>query len=314
MCPKDRNDPEKCPFYIWTDDEDEAKAWLQEHKPYEEPPSTPPQPVTKDTSNPWTKASEASAKRKIISREISDRSNGEPSTRKEDNGFVLVDEADGDDEDDEAPSRWPKKARFDGKSFNNRMREAGAELPPTPDTMSKWKGKERDFEPIPIASPTPTPSRKGKGKAFEAEFITSPTPSPPRKGRESDSEPLPLASPTPSPSRKGKERAFEPEPITLPTPSPPKQAPNSPISRPMATGDLTTKVLAILRKEKIELKESTEEQIRHEIERALALKDALKDAEVKSYEKTNLRLLKRLDELENMALQLTGGLTDLTSD
>jgi hypothetical protein len=111
--------------------------------------------VTKDPSTPWTKASEAaSAKRKPVSREVSDESeNGGPSERKVDAGFVFVD---ADDEGYESPTRKaPKRARFSapgGKTFNERLRENA--LPPTLDTLKKEKGKERAFEPVPVTSPT----------------------------------------------------------------------------------------------------------------------------------------------------------------
>ena len=95
--------------------------------------------------------------------------------------------------------------------------------------------------------------------------------------------------------------------ITIPTPSAPSKNPPHPhhslAARGEGEGDLTTTVLRLLRDEKISLKESTELQIRHEIDLELDLTAA----KVKRYEETIARMSTRLDELETMLSHLVGG-------
>ena len=91
--------------------------------------------------------------------------------------------------------------------------------------------------------------------------------------------------------------------ITIPTPSPPPKNPPHPSRAGRGERDLMTTVLRLLRDEKISLKESTELQIRHEIDLELDLTAA----KVRRYEETISKLSRRLDELETMLSHLMGG-------
>ena len=231
-CQKDRD--EQCPFFVWVEQEAEAKEWLAKYGP-QEAPETPSKknnyPVPKSPETPWTKA-----KRKPVSREVSDENeNGGPSNRKMNDGEVF----DGGEEGMESPSRKAAKtnrfSRPGGQTFNERLKEA---VLPTPDSGGKGKGKA--IEPAPIQAEN-TPFTLGRSKD------------------------------APDSDRGGME-------------------------------DLTTNVLKLLRDEKVDLKESTELQIRHKIDIELALNAA----KVRGYEETVSKLSKRLDELETMLSYLTG--------
>lgn len=64
---------------------------------------------------------------------------------------------------------------------------------------------------------------------------------------------------------------------------------------------LTTTVLGLIRSDNVELKPSTEIQIRHEIDLAVDISKA----KVQRYEETISKLHGRVDELEQMILHLT---------
>ncbi len=68
------------------------------------------------------------------------------------------------------------------------------------------------------------------------------------------------------------------------------------------TSNLAVAVLMLIHSENVELKESTELQIRHEID----LEVDSNEAKVRRYEETIRVLSKRLDELENIVLHLVG--------
>ena len=70
---------------------------------------------------------------------------------------------------------------------------------------------------------------------------------------------------------------------------------------PKGDSDLTTTVLELIRSENIELKASTEMQMRHEI----GLRLDVDGTKVRRYEETIRELRKRLDEMETMVLHLT---------
>ena len=244
MCPKNRDDTSRCPFYIWDEDAEEAKAWLLIYGPPDpDLLETPVKPVSpRERETPWTKS-----KRKPVSRENSDQDqNGGPSERKTDEGYVFVD----DDEDGrESPSRrGPKRKRVQvaagiggEKIFVDRLKEASL---PTPETMGKGKGK--DVEVASNQAPEPSPTRGVPGSSQESR----------------------------------------------------------PHQDPFLDGsNLTAKVVQLLQEERVDLKESTLLQIRHEID----LEADMNAAKTKRYEGTISRLSKRLDELETMLEHLIGG-------
>ena len=241
---------------MWVEDEEEAKEWLatfsSESREGPVTPTSRRRGVVGNEETPWTMA-----KRKAVSRQVSDQSengsgSGEagPSEEKEaekekkklDDGFVFVD---ADDEGDESPSRRAaKRARVDGigNAFAERLREVVV-LPPTPPTLEKGKGKEKE--------------------------------------KAADVVPIPLnyGPPIPGTSR---------NPLHL------GELENN--------GDLTARVLQLLRKEKIQLKESTVEKLRLEIDLELRSNAAREQI----YEEAVARLSKRLDGLENIASNWMG--------
>jgi hypothetical protein len=233
-CPKRKDDHTQCPFFIWVDQEAEAKEWFANNGP-QEAPETPSNkdnpPGSKSLECPWM-----GTKRKPASTEVSVKNeNGGPSNPKVDNREVF----DGGDEGMESPSRKAVKTKQfstpSGKTLNERLREAAL---PTPDSGDKGKAKAVELGPIQAENKSPTP------------------------GRSKDA---------PYPDRGG-------------------------------MTDLTTNVLKLLRDEKFNLKESTELQIRHEIDLELDLNVA----KVKRYKDTVSKLTKRLGVLEAMLLRLTG--------
>lgn len=235
-CRRQREDHEQCPFFVWQEEEAEAKAWLEQYGPQEDPetPSkTSNSNVPKPSETPWTKS-----KKKLVFREVSDENeNGGPSDRVGDDGEVFDEGHEG----MESPSnRAAKRQRFSTQSsqhFNEELRETA--LPPTPDTLGKGKGKAIETAPILAVN-------------------------------------------------------------TSPTPSPSKDVPNPARGR---MEDLTTKVMELLREEKLKLKMSTELLLRHEIDLQLEL-NATK---VRQYEETISKLSQRIDELENIVELLTAG-------
>lgn len=84
--------------------------------------------------------------------------------------------------------------------------------------------------------------------------------------------------------------------------SPPPQLEHAIILNNERRSDLTTAVIRLIRSENIELKESTEIQIRHEIDMELKLNQTKE----RSYKGTISKLSARLDQLENM-VRLLGG-------
>lgn len=222
---------------------------MEIHNP--QPPETPTRKgkgtgdeTTKRPETPWTKA-----KRKPVSREVSDGSgdeNEEPSKEKDGSG------GDGDEEGESregmnSPSRKAAKttkSSTPGQSFIETMNNAGGALP-TPDTNNKGKA---------IVDLTVfTDSEAGPSNAI----ATSPTPA-----------------------------RFN----------------NPIIPRDEKKSDLASTVIKLLRSENVELKESTEMQLRDEIEVGVAVMEM----KLKKYQETLKMIYRRLDELENTVLLLTG--------
>lgn len=253
-----------------------------EHGP-QEPPETPSKPdkSPKSDETPWT-----IAKRKPVSREVSDENeNGGPSNWKDDGDIFEVG-----GQGDESPSRKPaKRTRFStpgGQAVSASLKEG--------------------------VLPTPDSGDKGKGKAIEAPFQTeniSPIPNPaddmiPTPGGQTFDERLREAGlPIPKPGNmmKGKPMGLVPMQAKQDylTPGPSMIAANHGHA---GMANLTTRVVRLLRDEKYPLKVSTELQIRHEIDLELDLYAA----KVRRYEETIYKQSKKIDELETLASHLTG--------
>jgi hypothetical protein len=142
----------QCGFFIWVDDEAEAKEWLEKNPP-SIAPETPinkgsksggPEPP-KEKETPWTKS-----KRKPISRELSDENeNGSPSKLNDDD-MQEVEETD-------TPSRKaPKKTRFStpGQSFIEKLKNDGVTIP-TPESGDRHLGDASTSRPRDVSSPIP---------------------------------------------------------------------------------------------------------------------------------------------------------------
>ena len=154
-CSRAREDPEHCSFWIWVDDEVEAKEWLTKHERVETP-ETPPKVVLPPRlpETPWTKA-----RRKLSWREASgEDENGGSSKRKGDGDRVQV--LGGDEGSEYSPSRKvPKFSELTTPGchpFMDKLKEAAPPL--TPDTLDPKKGKSIEEASIQQANTLRRPS------------------------------------------------------------------------------------------------------------------------------------------------------------
>lgn len=219
---------DRCNFFLWDEDENEAREWHAKYGPPPPAPKTPkpieeiPEEAPKDIGNPWTKS-----KRKPTSREgAEDDENGGPSNR----GVGTTGLSDLEDID--TSRKAIKNTRFCTPGQTDRLRAAEQSLP-TPDTGGRTLNAAL---------------QRSRGESL-----------PPQLG----------------------------DAITLDS---------------ERTSSLSATVLKLIRSEKVDMKESTEVQIEHEIDTEVALYEQ----KLRSYEKTNKKLSKRLDEMENMVVLLGG--------
>jgi len=144
-CPRAIRDPDKCPFFLFLEDEERAKEWLSKYGPPPEP-ETPkanekrPEGPPKSLETPWT----LSKKRKPVSREASDEDeNGGPANRDPDRdespAFEVMD----------SPSK--KVAKVTEVSTPGQAARDGVQNPadalPTPDTGSTARPPHRTCHP-----------------------------------------------------------------------------------------------------------------------------------------------------------------------
>jgi hypothetical protein len=115
------------------------------------------------------------------------------------------------------------------------------------------------------------------------------------------------ALPTPETIEKGKGKSVDlPDPAPLQSPS--RGAPTVAQERELIpeqsldSSSLATKVIRLVREENVDLKESTELQIRHEID----VEMDMNAARMKRYEVTVSKLKKKVDELESSLGHLMG--------
>jgi hypothetical protein len=221
---------DQCKFFLWEEDEQEAREW---HEKYGPPPPTPETPkpieetteeVPKSLGNPWTKSI---SKRKPTARDVPDEDqNGGPSNRGAETAEPLG------FEDIDMSRKAIKNTRFCTPGQTDRLKTAEESLP-TPDTGGRTLRSGL---------------RMPRGESL-----------PPQLG----------------------------DAITL---------------QNEETSSLSATVLKLIRAEKVGMNESTEIQIEHEIDTEVALYEQ----KLRGYEKTNQKLSKRLDEMENMVVLLGG--------
>ncbi|KUJ23944.1 uncharacterized protein LY89DRAFT_679217 [Mollisia scopiformis] len=170
----------QCKFYVWVDDEEEVKEWLEENGPPPRAPETPRdkgkgKEVDRSKATPWT-LSKRKRGSDSGSREVSDEENGGPSGA---NGNEQSDAAEFESDElvevgDGSPSRKaPRRTMLDtpGQVLEERLNNAAATLP-TPDT-----GKKPEAEGVASGSRTSKQLTLASARLGDVIDLTEDTPS-----------------------------------------------------------------------------------------------------------------------------------------
>lgn len=260
-CPKSKL--LQCNTFIWVDEEDNAKEWLLQNGPCSPPPPEPETPVSKK-------------KGKGV----------DPETRPT--------------KDQETPFTKAKRKPISREASDDKPADGGESSKGAGDSvLSEREGDSWIDSAVGDGSPSrkvakrtrfSTPTQKSHSKNPQEAIVTLPTPV---------TEPYTATNPRqaevpPSPSAAARDKGkgisrdiFQlQESINLPD---------------FENRDLSDAILRLLRSEGVEVKESLELQIRHEID----LESDANEAREKRYQVTIKQLVGRVDELENMVSLLT---------
>lgn len=295
ICPKAKAN--QCGFFIWENDWDEATEWLIENGP-PPPAETPSSSQLRRNSlayspeTPFTKA--AKRKSPLIRGIHNENENEGPSSSIRQPVFRQV----SDENDSGDPSSSKRKSV---------SRHASNEENGLPSGIPFYDLTGSDGEDEPSSSPSKKARKANRlsrpGQTFNDQMSTTgglPTPDTGKQNDNGGAIRLPIHSMSPSPTPR-LHPAIKREPATRLEPAA-RLDPAINLHRERRS-NLASEVIRLLRSEEVELKESTELMIRHEIE----LETDLHDAKVNRYEASISRMSDRLDELEELVVHLTGG-------